>query len=68
MKDTLVFLTGKGQKNRKARLIEGLRRLSAGYLREVLVMEEALAYAQSKKRAKKRSDESGPCHGAGSAI
>jgi hypothetical protein len=60
MKDTPVFLTGKGQKSRKTKLVEGLRGLSAGYLREVLVLEEALAYAQAKERAEKGRDESDP--------
>ena len=50
----------KGQRNNKARFTEKLRRLSADYLREVMVLEEALVFAQTAETTGKKRSESKP--------
>jgi len=47
MNDLLIY--SNAEKSQKSRLLEGLKRLSNNYLREVLILEETLMSKQTKE-------------------
>jgi len=55
MSESSVCLTDTEEKKRKKRLLLGLRKLRKEHLREVLIVEEALIYAQTKEVSEGKS-------------
>jgi len=54
MSELSACLTDTEEKKRKKRLLLGLRRLRKEHLREVLILEEALIYVQSREMSSEK--------------